>query len=268
MDKKMFYDTSSKGNAMPIFEKVIDESLSQSHEVLFTSAIRGEFYDEQVISAMPLPDEKQAINAAYKIKPTRKSKKDRKKNIFPTLLFYFVIMFAIILAVFGNMQSDTPKNILGYSYFTIITKSMQSEIPKGSLVITKQVADTEINVGDDITFFMNDHTVVTHRVIEIYENHNDSGARGFRTKGIENAMPDKEIVYASNIIGVVKFHAAGIGSILLYINKNIVIIAILLGICLILSFVLNLFFEELRKDHSGKKSTGRKSKRKYKSLRI
>ena len=122
--------------------------------------------------------------------------------------------------------------MFGYSVFTVLTGSMRSEIPEGSLIITKYTDPNQIQVGDDITYLREDLSTVTHRVVEIYENYNNSGVRGFRTKGIDNPMVDTFIIHPNNILGVVVFHVAGVGSFLVYVQQNPLLI-VLIGIILI-----------------------------------
>jgi len=146
---------------------------------------------------------------------------------------YYSVLIAIVAAVYfsGMSGENQPRSIFGYSVFSVLTGSMASEIPQGSLVVTKYKDPNQINTGDDITYLLADLSTITHRVIEIHENHNESGVRGFRTKGIDNPMADENIVHPGNILGVVVFHVTGVGILLEYIQQNPLVI---IGICVIL----------------------------------
>jgi len=111
----------------------------------------------------------------------------------------------------------------------VLSNSMYGEIPKGSLIVVRQTDPQSLKVGDNITYKRDRTTTVTHKIVEIHENYSDSGARGFRTMGINNTGPDTGIVYADSIIGVVSCCIPGLGSVLAYIADNIGIICILLG---------------------------------------
>jgi signal peptidase len=128
--------------------------------------------------------------------------------------------------------------------FTALSGSMEREIPEGSLIIVKRVEPETIQVGDDITFFKNANTTVTHRVVNIYEDYEGSGVRGFETKGIENPMADEDIVYADNVIGRVIYHTAAVGEFFNYIKEHIVMVAALLIGILILCIALKVLFSE------------------------
>jgi len=102
---------------------------------------------------------------------------------------------------------------------------MQSEIPEGSLVVTKKFDPRRIIIGDTITYRKKDGSTVTHKVENIIEN---GGTRQFQTKGTENPVADPKLVDSENIVGLVIYHAAGLGSLL----------AALKGVSLLLSLAL------------------------------
>ncbi|MDR1891659.1 MAG: signal peptidase I, partial [Oscillospiraceae bacterium] len=159
-------------------------------------------------------------------------------------LFYFAILAVLIVALTGGGADGSPKSFFGYSYFEVLTTSMQSEIPKGALVITKKVGAETIRVGDDVTYLRSDSTTVTHRVIKIVENYESSGARGFQTKGIENPSPDTDIVHSANIIGVVKLSIPEAGFALSWISQNILLVLVLFGVVILVSITLRMLFCE------------------------
>ena len=65
---------------------------------------------------------------------------------------------------------------------------------KGDIVIVKKQESYEI--GDIITYYLDENCLITHRIVEKYEN-------GFITKGDDNNVNDKEIVKLDQIIGKV-----------------------------------------------------------------
>lgn len=170
----------------------------------------------------------------------------RLTRVIGNILFYSVLIFCTIAVYFYSDSDSSPRNLFGYSYFTVLTTSMQSVIPQGSLIITKNVDPNQIEVGDDITYLINQNTTFTHRVIDIYENYQDTGMRGFQTQGVNNPVPDEDIVIAANIIGVVKFHITGLGSALTYIKYNLWLIILIFVIILVLIIHFNTF-KQLKK---------------------
>lgn len=146
-------------------------------------------------------------------------------------LFYFSIVIVIYVGyIYVNNQKESvpPQSVLGYAPMTVLTKSMDSVIPKNSLILSKSVDPNTIEIGDDITFLLEDNSTITHRVIGIYENYEGSRQRGFETQGVDNPMPDKDIVYEKNMIGKVVFHSLLLGQLLIFIRKHIIIVFILI----------------------------------------
>ena len=193
--------------------------------------------------------------------PAENKKKTQKKKrgmfaLISDILFYlaiFMVLFAVLTSSPGN-NNGTVRTFMGYSYFTVLTPSMQDEIPKGSFILVKKTEPQELNTGDNITFMKDANTSVTHKITNIYENYENSGAKGFQTKGVNNADPDKDIVYEANIVGKVIFVIPGMGAAISYLKTNIYIIFIIFGLCILLSFLLRLLFGKSDKPVKSAKS--------------
>lgn len=144
----------------------------------------------------------------------------KRGKLLGNLLFYTAILAILIIGISCGMSGNGTKNIAGYCIVNVLSSSMQSEIPQGSLVMTKRVDCAEIEIGDDITFMAGETSSVTHRVIGIVENYMNSGERGFETKGIDNEKPDKDTVWAKNVVGKVIFHIPYVGSVMETLKKH------------------------------------------------
>jgi signal peptidase I len=145
----------------------------------------------------------------------------KRKSLLGDVLFYvgLVVVLVLIVSVYGG-GSGAPRSIAGYSAMRVLTSSMQDAIPKDSLVIMREVEPGTLAVGDDITFLKDAETTVTHRIVGIQENYANTGARGFQTQGIMNAVPDKEMVAAQNVIGKVVFCSLPLGQIVGFIKDH------------------------------------------------
>jgi len=163
------------------------------------------------------------------------------------IIFYTVIIVTVIVALVSNGQSADSFRVFGYSGYKVVTNSMQREIPQGSLVIVKVVEPGTIQVGDDITFIRADNAIITHRVISIIENYENSGARAFRTQGIENTEPDAEFVFADNVIGVVRYTIPKMGLVLSWIADNVAIVFLFLGGIIMIITASREFYKEQRR---------------------
>ena len=166
--------------------------------------------------------------------PQTKWQKIRK--IMSAVTFYGFII-CLLCGAFLISQGN-KKTVLGYSFMSVLTWSMQSEIPQGSMVIIKQVDANTLQVGDDITYMKDAHTSVTHRVISITENYEETGARGFTTQGIENDTPDFEIVPAVNVVGKVVFHIPRLGEWLTWLREHLMIMLLFTAGCILFVLLL------------------------------
>ncbi|MCL2865265.1 MAG: signal peptidase I [Lachnospiraceae bacterium] len=174
-----------------------------------------------------------------------------KKARMRGVLFY-IFLVVILVAVFFLTREEAagvPRHIAGLSAMRVLTGSMQSEIPRDALIVTRQVDPQEIRVGDDITFMVSETTTMTHRVVLIYEDYRDTGQRGFQTQGVENPSPDREIVRPENIVGRVVWHNLLLGRAMFFIRENVIAIGIF--VALLIAFVAMMRIVLKRKDAPG-----------------
>ncbi|MDR3344071.1 MAG: signal peptidase I [Oscillospiraceae bacterium] len=156
------------------------------------------------------------------------------------VLFYLAISLCVIGALMW--RGGEGGSFFGYRVFNVESGSMQREIPIGSLVLVKQAVAADIAVGTDITFLRGDGKPATHRVVEILPDDAADGSPGYRTKGLENPMADRETVYLGNIIGVVQTHVPRLGEVLMFVKEHLPMLGLLFGGLLLLSFSLQLLF--------------------------
>jgi len=143
-----------------------------------------------------------------------------------SLAFYLVLIVLVVGAqsLFGGNAG--PRVLFNYTALNVLTDSMQREIPQNSLVIVHRVDPNTIQVGDNVTYMSNQKVSVTHKVVGIIENFEDTGQRGFQTKGVENRSPDRKIVYAVNVVGKVVYHVPAVGAAIAWANGNILLLLI------------------------------------------
>lgn len=168
-------------------------------------------------------------------------------NIFTGILVALVIMLAVALA---------GVRVIGLQPYAVLSGSMEPTFHTGSLIYVKRVDYTELQVGDPITFMLNENTVATHRIIEILPDEEDPSVLRFRTKGDANNDPDAKSVHCLNVIGKPLFSLPYLGYVADYIqNPPGTYVAISGGaILLLLVFIPDLFSSD-----DGKKSEKKKS---------
>ena len=117
-------------------------------------------------------------------------KKSVKKtwNVISTVLVVIVVVIALLLV---------GARLFGLQVYAVLSGSMEPAYHVGSIIYVKSVDPGEIEVGDPITFVMNEElTVATHRVVRI-----DTENRAFYTKGDANNDPDAAPVNFNNLLG-------------------------------------------------------------------
>ena len=184
-----------------------------------------------------------------KISPAKP--KSRIKRVWQSsitgMLFYIILIAVIASAlIFTDDDSNIPRDFFGFSGLTVLSESMQDEIPKDSFIIIRSINPNTLQIGDDITFLRNENTTFTHRIIGIYENFGDTGERGFQTQGVNNHAPDQDIVIADNVIGVVIFQSLSIGRFFMFVQARPMISVLLASLAFVLLFGLRLMFSPKR----------------------
>lgn len=147
-------------------------------------------------------------------------------NIVSTALVVLMVLCAVFLM---------GSRLLGYQCYTVISGSMQPKYMVGDLLYVKKVDVNNIQVGDDITFILNEDLVVaTHQVVRV-----DAANQRFYTKGLANEIEDQDPVHFNNVIGVPQFSIPTLGYVSDFVqNPPGMYITIGVGIVLILAVFL------------------------------
>lgn len=177
------------------------------------------------------------------------TKVSAKNTIIKNSIFYSVLIIAVVFAFIYSGSKDSGKRFGPFAYNTVLTTSMQSVYPKGSLVTSWAVKPGEplqsgLADGDDIVFTKDDGTVVVHRIIEIMDNYEDGGQRAFKTQGVDNPAPDNWITYEGNVIGRVTWHVPYVGDILAFIADHILWVIVIIAALFALSALLRIVFSK------------------------
>ena len=143
-------------------------------------------------------------------------------NIVSTALVVLMVLCAVFLM---------GSRLLGYECYTVISGSMEPKYMVGDLIYVKDVDVNSIQVGDDITFILNEDLVVaTHQVVRV-----DSENQRFYTKGLANEIEDQDPVHFNNVIGVPQFSIPKLGYVSDFVqNPPGMYITIGIGVLLIL----------------------------------
>lgn len=119
-------------------------------------------------------------------------------NIVSWILVLMVVLLAVLLV---------GVRAIGLTPYAILSGSMEPTYHVGSIIYVKSVPADEIEVGDPITFVLNEDLVVaTHRVIDI-----DAENERFYTQGDANNAPDGNPVHWNNLLGKPMFSIPKLG---------------------------------------------------------
>lgn len=125
-------------------------------------------------------------------------------KILSQILFYAVLLLIVAAAVFFFLQkkSGQPIFFLGRSFMWVETGSMQPTIPEKSYILTREMEDTDPQVGDIIVFLCRDSSseiygsYVTHRITAQTDE-------GYKTQGDSPlSMADPWTVDRADILAV------------------------------------------------------------------
>ena len=157
--------------------------------------------------------------------------------LIPVLLMNLVIMYK------ANTNKDEVPSVFGYKPFIVLSGSMETEIHKGDLIITKITDPKALKVNDIIAFRDAEDTVTTHRIIEIVEN---DGETYFITKGDNNDSQDQNLVEYADVEGIYIGRIPGIGSMMSSLSEPTTIIIVVLGITVIFAIGYTLSNKKIR----------------------
>lgn len=217
------------------------DNIIVEHKKFLSEFEKRENKSEEVVQKKNEINELERDKSKVKQNTVRKKKHRWIGDLVFNILLFGMVIGALILK---DIDKDIPKSIAGISIFTVLTGSMENEIPKGSLVVAKYMKPSELKIGDDITFMVSKTTTITHRIIGIIENYEQTGQRAFETKGTMNKDKDKLPVPAVNVIGKVVYHNYTLGRIRDFISQNIIIILVMMVLIWALSYVLKSIFKK------------------------
>lgn len=154
-------------------------------------------------------------------------------------------MILIILIIISGLLL-IPR-IFGYENFAVISGSMEPNISVGSIVYVKSTDFQDLAKGDVISFFTNETTRVTHRIIEI-----DQESESVITQGDANNVRDADAVTYQHMIGKVAFTIPFLGYLSMYIRTplGIALICTIIFILILLHYLPEIFEQDSKTEDS------------------
>ena len=176
-------------------------------------------------------------------------------------VFIYLLAAAILFgAVLFAFSTSPDKALFGYRYYTVLTGSMSPTYKVGDMIFVKLSNDSEISVGDVITFnpSQDSDAYLTHRVSEKLENYEGTGTTCYRTKGDANDVGDSFLIDSSRVIGKVTFSIPGLGYVVRFVQLRwylILPVAVMIGVFFLLLKRYFLMGKEDDEDDDDKKKS-------------
>lgn len=182
----------------------------------------------------------------YKVKVVKK-----KENIFRYIVSVMSYAIFIFLMLLGGtlllyiadikiraMKGDYTAPV--FNAYVVLSGSMLPSIQIKDIVVTKKVAEEELEIGDIITFISPDPRFggisITHRIVDKYYDES-SGSYSYRTRGDNNNVADSALVPNNNILGKVILKIPKLGYLQdILSSKGGLIIVVLIPCLVILSY--------------------------------
>ena len=144
-----------------------------------------------------------------------------------------VTLLALLLGVSG-MDKESPKSIAGFRSFIVLTDSMNPTFDAGSIIIIRETAAANLQIGDIITYrpARSDDVLLTHRIVSI----NGAGADMIITTRGDANNTDDNPVSPGAILGKTVFFRNGLGTFIINLRtpKGILGMVAVIGIGLFL----------------------------------
>lgn len=129
------------------------------------------------------------------------------------------VSWCLVILVVLLAMALVGVRLFGLNVYAVLSGSMEPTYPVGSLLYVRQVDYRDLEVGDPITFMLDEDTVVTHRIIEVLPDENDPQTLRFFTQGDANDLPDGSSVHYKNIIGKPVFRIPYLGYVSAYVQQ-------------------------------------------------
>lgn len=103
-------------------------------------------------------------------------------------MFGLIICLSLFVLTM-RFLGETP-SVFGYSFYYVLTESMEPEIMAGDMILCKTTDYEDLQVGDVITYTGETGElrgkIITHKIVEIKDD-------VFTTQGVANDIPDPPI---------------------------------------------------------------------------
>lgn len=162
-----------------------------------------------------------------KIEKQKKIKKILKCILYPIAIF--IVICAIDIVYQKTVKKEENINLFGFRPYMVLSGSMEPNLQVGDIVVSKNVSQNQVEIGDIITFEDENGATITHRVVDIIIK---DGKKLYQTKGDNNSAKDVGLVSIENVKGEYTFKISGAGRIVTQIitPRGLILIILIMTI--------------------------------------
>ena len=162
------------------------------------------------------------------------------KRIFNTcisIIFTIIILVVASLIIQKFALKEEVPNIFGYKILQVMSGSMSGEFETGDTILIKEIKnESDLKIGDIITYRIEKNTMVTHRIVNITK----IGEKlNYTLKGDANNIEDSEKITFSNIEGIYVRKLNLIGKLITFMQKPYGLIITFMTPTLLILIVIN-----------------------------
>ena len=142
-------------------------------------------------------------------------------------ILVFLVFICISVFIQTRVNPNKIPSIFGYKPFVVLSGSMEAEIFKGDLVVTREVDAESLQKNDIVAFRDSENHVVTHRVVDIVD---ENGEKRLVTKGDNNNNNDSDMVNVKDVEGKYLFKMSGFGNFVMIMQEPLTLVVVLVVI--------------------------------------
>lgn len=138
--------------------------------------------------------------------------KDERRDTMKTVhkwlenLIVITIVICAVLCAVSIIRSrgnpNTLPSIGPYKFMAVLSGSMSPTFNVYDLIMDKKVSPNNLKKGDVITFWGDNNTLITHRIVDIQIQ---NGKTAYKTRGDANNVEDERLTDASKVEGTYIF---------------------------------------------------------------
>ena len=158
-------------------------------------------------------------------------------NICILIIFTTIVFAATSLIIQKFVLKEEIPNVFGYKILQVMSGSMSGEFETGDTILIKEIKnESDLKIGDIITYRIEKDTLVTHRIVDIIK----IGEKlNYTLKGDVNNTEDSEKVTFSNIEGIYIKKLNLIGKLINFMQKPYGMVIIFMTPILLILYVIN-----------------------------